>query len=244
MTTDVPGRVQSTASIVDALRSAQKAGAGVPAYTRWVNRYLARYVAAVAFRAGLTANHVTLISAALSTLGLTILVLAPIHPLTGVAASLLLVAGYVLDSADGQVARLSGTSSPAGEWLDHVIDSVRTPAIHLAVVIALWRHDDGYVWVQAIAIAYALLSVGQFMSQILAEQLAGKSAGTHIEPSPGVRKSLLLLPTDMGALCWVFVLWGVFPVFAGAYALLFVVNAIHMAASMWRKYRKLSSLAA
>ncbi|OAX67752.1 hypothetical protein A5N15_01010 [Rothia kristinae] len=53
--------------------------------------------------------------------------------LTAVIAALLFALGYAMDSADGQVARVTGASSPGGEWLDHVVDSVRVPAIHLTV---------------------------------------------------------------------------------------------------------------
>ncbi|TQN35774.1 CDP-alcohol phosphatidyltransferase family protein [Kocuria rosea] len=122
------------------LRAAQKPGQGVPAYTRWVNRPLARYAAARAAAAGLTPNGVTALSAVLSAAGLVVLVAAPPTPATGVVVALLLAAGYVLDSADGQVARLTGTGSPAGEWLDHVVDSIRTPALHLAVAAAALLH--------------------------------------------------------------------------------------------------------
>ena len=37
----------------------------------------------------------------------------------------LLVVGYALDAADGQLARLRGGGSVAGEWLDHVVDAVK-----------------------------------------------------------------------------------------------------------------------
>ncbi|MCU1420053.1 MAG: CDP-alcohol phosphatidyltransferase [Mycetocola sp.] len=241
MTRTVPVALRSMSGTVDTLRSFQKPGAGVPAYTRWVNRYLGRYAAAAAFHLGLSANQVTLISATLSVAGIALLLLTPIVPLTGLLVSLLFVAGYALDSADGQVARLSRTSSPAGEWLDHVIDAVRTPATHLAVLVALSRFE-GTAWIQIIAIAYALLSVGLFMSQILAEQLAGKPVPLPGDASAERRKSFLLLPTDTGTFCLMFVLWGFPPLFAIAYALMFGMNAVHTVISMWRKYRKLTSL--
>src|SRR5690606_38974921 len=55
---------------LQALHSAHKSGAGVPAYTRWVNRRAARIIAATAASLGLTPNQVTALSAGLSAAGL------------------------------------------------------------------------------------------------------------------------------------------------------------------------------
>ena len=220
------------------LRSAQKSGAGVPAYTRFVNRRLARGVAACAAYLGLTPNAVTALSAALSASGLALLLIAGPAGWSAVLGATLLAAGYVFDSADGQVARLTGTGSPAGEWVDHVVDAARTPAIHLSVALMVVIHRPDLAWLAVVALAFTVMSTAQFMSQILAEQLVRRSGGEE----PGghdLRKSLMLLPTDTGVLCWVFVLWALPPAFAIAYAALFVVGAAHTAASMRRKYLKL-----
>lgn len=221
------------------LNRAQKSGAGVPAYTRWVNRRLARGVAAASAALGLTPNAVTVLSAALSTVGLAILIIAGPTWWAALAAAILLAAGYVFDSADGQVARLTGASSPAGEWLDHVVDAVRTPAVHLTVAVVVVLHRPDLAWLAVVALLFTVMSVGQFMSQILAEQLVRNSGGEEPEGS-GVRKSLFLLPTDNGVLCWSFAFWIFPPVFAVVYTLLFAINFVHTAASMRRKFRKLA----
>lgn len=222
------------------LNRAQKNGAGVPAYTRWVNRRLARGVAASAATLGITPNGVTMISAGLSAAGLALLLSVGPSWWSALFVGGLLAAGYVFDSADGQVARLTGASSPAGEWLDHVVDAIRTPAIHLTVAIAVLLHAPEMVWLAVLSVLFTIMSVGQFMSQILAEQLVRNSGGESPE-SGGTRKSLVLLPTDTGVLCWSFALWSVPPLFAVVYAALFAVNLVHTAASMRRKYQKLAS---
>jgi phosphatidylglycerophosphate synthase len=174
------------------------------------------------------------------------MVSVPPDPGSGLLVGLLLAAGYVLDSADGQVARLGRTGSPAGEWLDHVVDSVRTPAIHLAVFVGLALQSDSLSllgspnsgqWPLAVALLYCLVSTGQFMSQILAEQLSG--AAVPSSSSAGIRQSVLLIPTDMGALCWIFVLWGLPHIFVWAYLAMFLLNSAHTLVSMRRKYQKL-----
>ena len=209
----------------------------MPAYTRWVNRRLARFFAATAYSAGASPNFVTFLSALVSFGGLAIVVFARPTPWIGIPIAVLLALGYVLDSADGQVARLGKRGSKAGEWIDHVVDSVRTPAIHLAVLIGLNSIATVNRWFLVVAIAYTLLSAGQFMSQILAEQLGGRIESTTSER--GAIKSFILLPTDSGVVCWIFLLWGLPQVFAWVYLALFVLNLGHTAISMRRKYQLL-----
>ncbi|MFT4157697.1 MAG: CDP-alcohol phosphatidyltransferase family protein [Microbacterium sp.] len=213
----------------------------MPAYTRWVNRRLARGVAAGAATVGLGPNAVTMLSAALSAAGLALMIAVPASWPSALGTAALLAAGYVFDSADGQVARLTKKSSPAGEWLDHVVDAIRTPLIHLSVAVAVLVYEPHLTWLSVVATGFAVMSVGQFMSQILAEQLV-RNRGAERAEANGIRKSLSLLPTDTGVLCWSFALWALPPVFAVAYTALFAVNLVHTGVSMVRKYRKLKSL--
>lgn len=218
------------------LKYRQKPGPGVPAYTRWVNRRGARYVAAGAYRAGLGPNGVTLLSALFSAVGIITLLALPRAPLTGLAVAVLLAAGYLLDSADGQVARLRKMSNPAGEWFDHVVDAIRMPSIHLATLIALYFADTSHA-VLLFPIIFTIVNAGQFLSQILAEQLATRGSA----PTPGRWQSLILLPTDAGTLCWLYLLWGFPLVFNAGYGLLLALNLLHSAVSMRRRFRQLST---
>ena len=221
------------------LNTAQKPGHGVPAYTRWVNRRLARYAAAAAASRGISANGITVISAAFSAAAVVLIAAAPASPWLGAAIAALLAAGYILDSADGQVARLTGTTSLAGEWLDHLVDSVRVPAIHLAVLVGIVQGGLLPEWSAWLPLAFTLTSVGHFMSQILAEQLL-KTRETPAEAPAGTFRSWLLLPTDMGTLCWVFLAWGNPALFIGAYGGLFLLNLAVVIASVQRKFMALS----
>lgn len=234
---------RSFAAAMVGLESAQKPGNGVPAYTRWVNRRLARYAAAAAYAAGWSPNAVTAASAALSLAALLTMVTVPQTASLGIVVACLLAAGYVLDSADGQVARLGRRGSAAGEWLDHVVDAVRTPALHLAVLVGLYAVPGVGTWPLLVALGYCLVGVGEFMSQILAEQLSGRATPADPAPaSPGVVKSLILLPTDNGTLCWIFLLWGTPGLFVWAYGAMFLLNTVHAAISMRRKYVRLIAL--
>ena len=229
------------------LRRAQKPGAGVPAYTRWINRSLARYAAAFLASKGVSADGTTAISAAFSAAGLLLLALGPISWWTGLLVAVLFAIGYVLDSADGQVARLTGTGSPAGEWLDHVVDAVRTPAIHLCALISWYRHEplreDVSSWLLALPVVFTLVAVGHFMSQILAEQLLrARGVRSNVASDAGPARSFVNLPMDAGVTCWIFALWGAPLVFTVAYALLLVAHIGIGAISMRRKRRALLAL--
>lgn len=225
------------------LNSAQKPGNGVPAYTRWVNRRVARVFAAAAVATGIGPNGVTLISALLSLVGIALMWIFPPSILLGFVVALFLALGYALDSADGQVARVTGASSPAGEWLDHVVDSIRTPLIHASVIASFIIHPEGWPswnWFWTVPLAYMILTAGQFMSQILAEQLR-KNHGAKGPATGGVLRSFINLHTDAGTLCWIFVFWGFGAVFCVVYLVLFAANAATIVLSMRRKYVSLAS---
>lgn len=227
-----------------ALGAAQKPGHGVPAYTRWVNRRLARYFAAAAVKFGITPNGVTAISAALSLAGMVLLITAPPTFGTALGVAVLYALGYAMDSADGQVARVTGASSPAGEWLDHVVDAIRTPAQHLAIFIGFVRFEDHWplngwaIW--WLPLAFSVLTVGYFMSQILAEQLRNNRK-TAAPPAGGTLRSFINLHMDSGTFCWLFILWGWGWGFLVAYAILFLGFFLTTAMSMRRKYVSLNT---
>ena len=120
------------------------------------------------------------------------------------------------------------------------MDAIRTPAIHLAVLVGA-AALGAPAWFLAVALLYTLVGVGQFMSQILGEQLRRSSGAPAAAPTGSTLRSFALLPSDMGALCWVFIFWGVPPLFFVAYTALFAVNAVHTGLSMNRRYRELSA---
>lgn len=131
---------ESYREVLTRLGSAQKGAArSAPAYSRFVNRRLGRVLAAAAHRAGLSPNQVTAVSAVHTFTAIALLALLAPSGWLGVLVSVLLVLGYAWDSADGQVARLTATGSPAGEWLDHVVDSVKVVALPVAVAVGLLR---------------------------------------------------------------------------------------------------------
>ncbi|MDO4244202.1 MAG: CDP-alcohol phosphatidyltransferase family protein [Actinomyces sp.] len=223
-----------------ALDAAQKPAAGVPAYTRWVNRRGARVAAAAGAVAGWTPTMVTAASALLSVAGMCLLLLLPPVAWGGLPVAVALAAGYLLDSADGQLARLTGTASRTGEWVDHVVDAFRSPAIHLTTAVAVVLHRPDSPWLAGVALVYAWVTGGQFLSQILAEAFVRRAG--RPQTRGGDLRSWVLAPTDPGVLCWSFILWGVPTVFSLIYTLLAVVAVLHCAASLRRRHRDLRAL--
>ena len=58
-----------------------------------------------------------------------------------VAGAGIIELSYVLDCADGQLARLKGTSSPVGAHLDFLMDELKAFVLVAAVAIRLWMPD-------------------------------------------------------------------------------------------------------
>jgi phosphatidylglycerophosphate synthase len=228
------------ADTVRRLAGAQKGAHGAPAYGRFVNRPLGRLFAAVAFHRGMTPDAVTACSAAFTFSALAAVALAPHAWWVGVLVALGLVVGYALDSADGQLARLRGGGSPAGEWLDHMVDAAKIACLHLAVAIGLHRQGDlDAAWL-LLPLGYLVLDVVYFSAMLLNEALRGRhGAPTRAAPTAAgasVLRSLVLLPTDYGVQCLVFALLGSTAAFVSGYAFLAACTAgfLVLALPRWR----------
>lgn len=218
------------------LDAAQKPGVGVPAYTRWVNRRAARYLCAVAERVGATPTAVSVLSILVTLTGLGAFFALHRTPLlAGVLAALLLALGYALDSADGQLARLQQTSSLQGEWLDHTLDAVRLPAVHLSIGAGFLL--QGAPMLALVAATYSIVASAGFLSQNLGGLLRDRSKTDRVQHRR--HQSWLLLPADPGVLCWVFVLWAILPLFGAIYLALFTANILHITLSTRRRWREL-----
>jgi phosphatidylglycerophosphate synthase len=228
------------------LGGAQKnAARSAPAYSRYVNRRLGRYLAAMSFAAGLTPNAVTGISAVFTFSGIALLMLFPPSLWLGVAVALLLATGYALDSADGQLARLTHTGSPAGEWLDHIVDAVKTSLLPLALMVGLYRFDAVPPAVLLVPLLAAVVCAVLFFSMILTEQLRrqrGVESRADDSRRPSWVRSVLVVPMDYGLLCWVFVLYGAVPVFMTVYTVILAATAAFLVLASVKWFRELSVL--
>jgi phosphatidylglycerophosphate synthase len=204
------------------LLAEQKSSAGVPAYLRWVNRPLGRRLAALAYVARRTPNQVTMLSGAASAVGIVVLVVFP----------------------PTLLARLTGSSGPSGEFLDHVVDAIRQPATHLAIATSLqFRATLAPEWPALVAIAFASVTSVWFFGQILAASLLPRqTAAPGSSAPPWV--SFVKLPYDPG---FVFLLLLLLPwtwTFVTCYVALFVFTVGVATLSLWRKYQALQAAGA
>jgi phosphatidylglycerophosphate synthase len=233
------------------LSGAQKSARGAPAYSRFVNRPLGRRLAAVGHVLGATPNQVTVASALATGAGIATLALLPPAWWTGLVVAGLLVLGYALDAADGQLARLRGGGSSVGEWLDHVVDAAKTATIHLAVLVAAYRGWDPQpeAWL-LLPLLFSAVACTWFFTILLNDHLrrrAGARDGQATVTAGEARqhsalRSLASVPVDYGVLCLVTALSGLPVVFGWAYGALAVAFTLVTAASMVAWFRQMAAL--
>lgn len=233
------GNVRST---VGHLAAHQKSSTGVAIYSRFINRPVGRWFAAIAFHLGATPNQVTLTSGAVTLTGIAAILLLGPSVAGAIAVTLLLVVGYALDSADGQLARLRGGGSSAGEWLDHVVDCVKISSLHSALLIALFREGVPTGWL-LLPIGYLIAANVYFFAYILGDLLR-RTKG--IKPTRGGRASviraLIVAPLDYGILCLSFVLFFSPPIFLAIYALLLAGHVGYLGLGLPKWFRDMQHL--
>lgn len=210
-TTDRAPVPRTYRAAMDVLARSQKTSKGAPAYSRYVNRQLGRRFAALAYLVRATPNQVTAVSAAMTFTGIGLVGLARPTVAVSVAVAVLLVLGYSLDAADGQLARLQRSGSAAGEWLDHVVDAIKIAVMHLAVLVCWYRFYDVDDRFLLIPLAYAAAETVFFFAIVLTDALRRSHRGqTRMilqgEGTSPLWYSLAVLPTDYGVLCLAFAL--------------------------------------
>ncbi|TAN49066.1 MAG: CDP-alcohol phosphatidyltransferase family protein, partial [Rhodospirillales bacterium] len=104
-------------------------------------RYLSRWTTPVLIRLPVTANQVTAASMVLGLLAA--LAFAWNAPLTG---AVLLIATYVLDNCDGEVARTKNQCSEFGKYFDSFVDWVVHTAFFLGLGFGVAAQNQSDVW--------------------------------------------------------------------------------------------------
>lgn len=243
---------RSYADALARLRGAQKSSKGAPAYSLYINRPLGRRFAALAYVLGRTPNQVTALSAVFSFTGIALIAVLPPSWWLGLAVGLCLVVGYALDAADGQLSRLLGSGSAAGEWLDHVVDSAKISSLHLAVAVAVYRFFDLPTVAVLVPLGFTIVANVSFFCQLLNEKLsevahlkAGREQPKRVAGAGNGVRALIKIPTDYGVLCLAPLLLGVPVVFYWFYTALFVASAAYLllaSASWFGQMRQLADL--
>ncbi len=235
------------------LRQAQKSSKGAAAYSRYVNRPLGRPLAATAFALRMTPSQVTIVSALCTLTGVALIALLAPTLWSSVLVCGLLVLGYALDSADGQLARLTGAGTLAGEWLDHFFDSLKLASIHLAVLVCWFRfYDLTDVWL-LVPLGFAVVANTFFFGIIAADflrRIHRLESPVDVVEAPreawrsGGLYSLAVIPSDYGFLCLAFLLLWWQPGFVAVYTALAAVNAVLLVLAAFRWHRSIAGLQA
>ncbi|RLB52733.1 MAG: hypothetical protein DRI90_21885, partial [Deltaproteobacteria bacterium] len=145
-------------------------------------------------RTSIQPNQVTFASAGAGVLsGVALGLAAWVHPWWALAGGILLLLSIVLDCADGQLARLRGTSSPLGRTLDGCMDAVAPLFVFHGMAFLLVARGWGWGWVWAIGLPTAASLIWHASVYDVSKNIWLHA--THPEFSLG--GSTLLTPQDM-----------------------------------------------
>lgn len=243
----VGGQVARLASAVTSPTPTEKKASGRPPfYSAYVNRRLGYVVARALESTRVTPNAVTAASAAITFGAIALLVVfRPSWPL-GADVAVLLAFGFVLDSADGQLARLRATSSATGEWFDHTVDCFKFSLLHLAVLVSFYRWPVFGHWILVLPLLFAVVSTVTFFGMMFIDQLrlrltpAGDKGRAKV---PRWRRAAVIT-TDYGLLCFSFALLGWAKGFVVLYGALLVANLLFLCWNEFRWFGEISRLEA
>jgi phosphatidylglycerophosphate synthase len=177
------------------------------------NRFVARPLAAIVVvplaHTGITPNQVTFATLPVFLAGAAVLALLPSWGAL-IAGAAIIELSYVLDCADGQLARLKGTSSPVGAHLDFLMDELKAFTLVAAIAIRLWMPEHDARWllegVACLAVVAGAISLTTFMRrpEYAAATGAAVSQGTgdygegFAKPAASTRRSPLALLEALG----------------------------------------------
>jgi phosphatidylglycerophosphate synthase len=125
-------------SEIAAIYRASKKRRDINWFTEWIARPPAAVVVYALARTRVTPNQLTFLSVVVAAAAAALFALAPGHAGV-VAAALVLELSFVLDCADGMLARLRKTASPLGHLLDFLMDELKAMFLYAAIAIRLWR---------------------------------------------------------------------------------------------------------
>jgi len=211
----------------------------------WFTERIARPPAAVVVYVlkgtPITPNQVTFLSALVAAGACAMFALLPGY-LWLVAAALVFEFSFVLDCADGQLARLRKTASPLGHLLDFLMDELKAMLLLGCVTVRLWREtDDVRLLIVGLAAQFCLASGISLTSFMRRPEYGAKPPTEEGQPAEvGGRKGpigMVLTGVEWAArfvvhypqYLWICALADRMDIYFWAYA---GVNALYLAKSM------------
>jgi phosphatidylglycerophosphate synthase len=110
-------------------------------------------------------NAVTLAAAACVVIAAALVGFAATSAAVSVTASIFLAAGLVLDTADGHLARIQGTASPFGRWLDATLDETCDMLLHAAIAWGAYQASADVSWL-VLGMLYAMGKLAFFTATV------------------------------------------------------------------------------
>jgi len=152
------------------------------------NVYVARPMAAMLVyflrRTSLTPNQITFLGVVVF-FGAAALLIGWLNPVGMLLAALVLQLSYLVDCADGQLARLKGMTSEVGAHLDFLMDEIKALVLVAAVAIRLWRVYEEQAWLIAGIAAVILVAVATSLTTFVRRP---EYAGKEIKPGQSAKK--------------------------------------------------------
>lgn len=128
-----------------------------------------------------TPNALTLAAGSLMLLSAALVACGDLGWLAKGSTALALAAALVLDTADGRLARLQGSCSAFGRWLDQVLDEAADLALHAAVAWAAFAATGRPAWL-LMGIAFASGKYLFLVQSLTGEELEKGSGATAAKP--------------------------------------------------------------
>lgn len=131
----------SAASEIVALYRSSKKKKDINWFTEWIARPPAAVVVYAIRNTPITPNQITFLSAIIAAGACAMFALLPGWTWLVITA-LLFEFSFVLDCADGQLARLRKVASPIGHLLDFLMDELKAMLLFACVTIRLWQDTN------------------------------------------------------------------------------------------------------
>lgn len=192
-------------SLTDAHRAARAHRADGPLFSKYLNNPMGSSFAALAIRYRIHPSVVTLIGLVI-TIGASVLIVAEADQarqwwLPGLVACVCWQLAYVLDCADGQVARATGKKSDFGARLDVLVDYFVHFAVICALLTVIARWSDSSI---PLIVTCAVLWPVNILTAILAR--TDENVG-HSFTRGGHVVAILKIVRDTGFILFVIGLW-------------------------------------
>jgi hypothetical protein len=120
-------------------------------------------------------NALTVASATLVVGASVVLAFSRSTPLAHLAESLALAVALVLDTSDGHLARIQGTASDLGRWLDATLDEFGDMALHAAIAWSAFGRDGHPGWL----LLGMLYGMGKYMFVATTVPVNGNDKNVH-----------------------------------------------------------------